>query len=239
MWNEHCSYKSSRQYLKELPTRAPNVILGPSEDAGIVEIASHNGERWAIVIGHESHNHPSQIVPYEGAATGVGGIVRDIACMGAKVIASADPLRFGEINSAKSKWIADGAVSGIAGYTNPIGVPNLAGDVYWNSSFNENCLVNVVALGLVRESQIIRSRAPQGAGKGNYDIILVGKPTDNSGFGGASFASFELDEAEIGKNKGAVQEPNAFLKRHLLAATYDLFETLKEKELLERYELDV
>ena len=232
--SEHCSYKSSRHHLKHLPTEAPNVILGPAEDAGIVELVRHNGERWGIVMGHERHNHPSQLVPYEGAATGVGGIVRDVCCMGAKVIATADPLRFGEISLNKSKWIASGVVGGIGGYGNPIGVPNLAGDVYWNKSFNDNCLVNVVSLGLVKESEIIHSRAPQGAGEGNYDIILIGKPTDNSGFGGAAFASFELDEKEKEKNKGAVQEPNAFLKRHLLESTYDLFKTLKEKKLLDK-----
>ncbi|MBU1131226.1 phosphoribosylformylglycinamidine synthase subunit PurL [Patescibacteria group bacterium] len=232
--SEHCSYRSSRHHLKSLPTDGPNVILGPKEDAGIVEIARHNGERWGIVISHESHNHPSQIVPYEGAATGIGGNVRDICCMGAKVIASADPLRFGQIDSNKSKWVASGVIDGIAGYGNPIGVPIIAGDVYWNSSFNENCLVNVVALGIVKESEIIHSKAPKGAGEGSYDYILAGKPTDNSGFGGASFASFELDEKELEKNKGAVQEPNAFLKRHLLESTYDLFKTLKEKHLLDR-----
>jgi len=259
--SEHCSYKSSRQHLKQLPTDGPNVILGPKEDAGIVEIASHNGERYGIVMSHESHNHPSQIVPYEGAATGIGGNVRDVCCMGAKVIAVADPLRFGQITANeiasspfdslrslktprndrvshevmnRSKWIAAGVVSGIGGYGNPIGVPNLAGDVYFSSGFNENCLVNVVTLGLVKESEIIHSHAPAGAGEGSYDIILIGKPTDNSGFGGASFASFELDEKEKEKNKGAVQEPNAFLKRHLLESTYDLFRILKEKKLLNK-----
>lgn len=228
--SEHCSYKSSRQHLRQLPTAGPNVILGPKEDAGIVEIISHHGEKWGIVISHESHNHPSQIVPYEGAATGIGGNVRDVCCMGAKVIACADPLRFGEISLKKSKWVAEGVVSGIGGYGNPIGVPNIGGDVYFSAGFNENCLVNVVTLGLVKESEIIHSQAPLGAA--GYDIILIGKPTDNSGFGGASFASFELDEKEKEKNKGAVQEPNAFLKRHLLESTYDLFKVLKEKKLL-------
>lgn len=228
--SEHCSYKTSKKFLKKLPTSGPNVILGPEEDAGIVEIARHDGVRYGIVIGHESHNHPSQIVPYEGAATGIGGIVRDICCMGAKVIAVADPLRFGKIDENKTKWIADGVVSGIGGYGNPIGVPNIAGDVYFNDSFNENCLVNVVALGLIQDRDIIHSHAPENAD--GYDLILVGKPTDNSGFGGASFASFELDEKDKEKNKGAVQEPNAFLKRHLLESTLQLFSLLKEKKLL-------
>jgi len=154
--------------------------------------------------------------------------------MGAKVIASADPLRFGEISLNKSKWIAKGVVNGIGGYGNPIGVPNIAGDVYWSKTFNDNCLVNVAAFGVIKESEIIHSRAPKEAGELNYDIILIGKPTDNSGFGGASFASFELNEAEKEKNKGAVQEPNAFLKRHLFESTYDLFRIIKEKHLLDK-----
>lgn len=230
--SEHCSYKSSKKHLKQLPTSAPNVIQGPQEDAGIVEIAKHGNEKFGIIFGHESHNHPSQIVPYEGAATGVGGMVRDICCMGGKVIAIADPLRFGEISSNRSKWIAGGVVSGIAGYGNPIGVPNIAGDIYFNSSFNENCLVNVVALGVVKESGIIHSYAPQMAGEQGFNMILVGKPTDNSGFGGASFASFELESDAKEKNKGAVQEPNAFLKRHLLESTFQLFAILREKNLI-------
>ncbi|MFA5075868.1 MAG: phosphoribosylformylglycinamidine synthase subunit PurL [Patescibacteria group bacterium] len=229
--SEHCSYKSSRPHLKQFVTDAPNVILGPQEDSGIIEIArDNNGDRYGIIISHESHNHPSQIVPYEGAATGIGGIVRDVICMGGKVIACADPLRFGDIKTHKTKWIHDGVVSGIAGYGNPIGVPNIAGDLYYHPSYNDNCLVNVVSIGVIRESDVIHSRAPKDSL--GYDIILVGKPTDNSGFGGASFASLELDETQKEQNKGAVQEPNAFLKRHLLESTYELFKILKEKNLL-------
>ncbi len=231
--SEHCSYRSSKQHLKNFVTEGPNVIQGPAEDAGIIEIArDQKGLRYGIVIAHESHNHPSQLVPYEGAATGIGGIVRDVICMGAKVIACADPLRFGEIKSSKSRWIHHGVVAGIAGYGNPLGIPNLAGDIYYHPSYNDNCLVNVVALGVIRETDIIHSRAPEGAV--GYDLILIGKPTDNSGFGGASFASFELDESEKEKNKGAVQEPNAFLERHLLESTYELFKILKEKNLLNK-----
>ncbi len=231
--SEHSSYKSSRPFLKQFVTSGPNVMLGPSEDAGIVEIVSDNsGHKYGIVMSHESHNHPSQIVPYEGAATGIGGNVRDIACMGAKVIANADPLRFGDISEHKTKWINDGVVSGIAGYGNPIGVPCLAGDVYYNESYNDNCLVNVVALGVLRDDEIIHSYAPKNAD--GYDLILVGKPTDNSGFGGASFASVELDENQKEQNKGAVQEPNAFLKRHLLKAMYTLFAKLKSENLMDK-----
>lgn len=239
--SEHSSYKSSRKYLRLLPSKAPHVMLGPGEDSGIVEFAEVPKEKgrgkrkFGIVMAHESHNHPSQIVPYEGAATGVGGIVRDVVCMGAHVIAVADPLRFGDIKRNQSKYIAEEVVAGIGGYGNPIGVPNIAGDVYFDKSFNDNCLVNVVALGLVEEDEIIHSRAPEGALKaGGYDIIIVGKGTDNSGMGGAAFASLQLQEEEREKNKGAVQEPNPFLKRHLLEATYDLFKILKEKNLLSK-----
>lgn len=231
--SEHSSYKSSRQHLKRFVTDGPTVILGPSEDAGIVAIAEDNeGHRYGVVMSHESHNHPSQIVPYEGAATGIGGNVRDVVCMGARVIAVADGLRFGDIDSPKTKWIHEGVVAGIAGYGNPIGVPNIAGDLYYDKGYNDNCLVSVVTLGIVREDEVIHSAVPQNAT--GYDLILVGKPTDNSGFGGASFASLELNEDEKESKKAAVQEPNAFLERHLLKATYALFDLLKEKKLLDK-----
>ncbi len=231
--SEHCSNKSSRKHLKKLVTDGPNVILGAKEDAGIVEVArDQQGNRYGIVISHESHNHPSQIVPYEGAATGVGGNVRDVCCMGAEVIAVADSLRFGEITRQKTSWIQEGVVAGIAGYGNPIGVPNLAGDVYFDPGYNENCLVTVVTLGVVRDDHVIHSYAPKHAA--NHLFILVGKPTDNSGFGGASFASTDLVEENQERNKGAVQEPNAFLKRHLLKANYALFTILREKNLIDQ-----
>jgi phosphoribosylformylglycinamidine synthase subunit PurL len=232
--SEHCSYKSSKQYLKTLPTSAPDVILGPGEDSGIVELCRVKGDRYGIVVSHESHNHPSQIVPYEGAATGIGGCVRDVACMGAKVIACMDPLRLGDLGKNEARRIADGVVSGIAGYGNPIGVPNLGGDAYFNEGFNDNCLVNVVSFGLIKESQVIHSYVPKTAAKEQWDIIIVGKPTDFSGMGGASFASGILEESEKEKNKGAVQEPNPFLKRHLLVSSYDLFKILQKADLLKK-----
>ena len=229
--SEHCSYKSSRSHLKQFTTEGPDVILGAKEDAGVVSIATdHEGHRWCVVMSHESHNHPSQIVPYEGAATGVGGNVRDVMCMGAEVIACTDSFRFGEINRNKTKWIHDGVVAGIAGYGNPLGIPNISGDIYYHEGYNENCLVTLVTLGIVREDHIIHSYAPKNAD--GYDLILIGKPTDNSGFGGASFASLELEEKKKEQNKGAVQEPNAFLERHLLKSTYALFNILKEKNLI-------
>ncbi|KTC92569.1 phosphoribosylformylglycinamidine synthase subunit PurL [Legionella drozanskii] len=231
--SEHCSYKSSRKHLNQFITNAPHVILGPKEDAGIVAVATDKqNRRYGIVVSHESHNHPSQLVPYEGAATGVGGNVRDVCCMGAEVIAVADSLRFGDINRPKTKWIQQGVVRGIAGYANPLGIPNLAGDVYYDEAYNENCLVTVVTLGVVREDQIIHSYAPANAK--DYQFILVGKPTDNSGFGGAAFASATLSEEEQEENKGAVQEPNAFLQRHVLKANYAMFEWLRENNLIDR-----
>ncbi len=229
--SEHCSYKSSRSHLKQFTTDGPDVVLGAKEDAGVISVATDNkGHRWCVVMSHESHNHPSQIVPYEGAATGVGGNVRDVICMGAEVIACTDSFRFGQIKNNKTKWIHDGVVAGIAGYGNPLGIPNIGGDIYYHEGYNENCLVTLVTLGIVREDHLIHSYAPENAD--GHDLILIGKPTDNSGFGGASFASLELEEKKKEQNKGAVQEPNAFLERHLLKSTYALFEILKERDLI-------
>ncbi len=229
--SEHCSYKSTRHLLKTLPTKAPQVMLGVGEDSGIVELATNNkGEKYGLIMAHESHNHPSQVVPYEGAATGVGGIVRDIIVMGGRPIASADPLRFGQIDRHLSRSIARDVISGISGYGNPLGVPNIAGDTYFDDSFNDNCLVNVMALGALREDEIIHSYAPANAE--GYDIIVVGKPTDQSGMGGAAFSSLTLKEEEKEINKGAVQEPNPFLERHLIESTLALFAKLKAQNAL-------
>ena len=231
--SEHCSYKSSRIHLKQFVTDGPDVVLGAKEDAGVVAVAIDNkGDRWCVVMSHESHNHPSQIVPYEGAATGVGGNVRDVMCMGAEVVACTDSFRFGNINTNKTKWVHEGVVAGIAGYGNPLGIPNIGGDIYYHDGYNENCLVTLVTLGIVRENDLIHSYAPKNAD--NYDLILIGKPTDNSGFGGASFASLELQEEKKEQNRGAVQEPNAFLERHLLKSTYVLFDKLKRDGLIDR-----
>ena len=229
--SEHCSYKSSRSHLKQFTTDGPDVVLGAKEDAGVISVATDNkGHRWCVVMSHESHNHPSQIVPYEGAATGVGGNVRDVMCMGAEVIACTDSFRFGQIKNNKTKWIHDGVVAGIAGYGNPLGIPNIGGDIYYHEGYNENCLVTLVTIGIVREDHLIHSYAPENAD--SHDLILIGKPTDNSGFGGASFASLELEEEKKEQNKGAVQEPNAFLERHLLKSTYALFEILMKRGLI-------
>jgi len=230
-WSEHCSYKSSRHLLKKhLPTQGSKVIQGPEEDAGIVELGTIDGEKYGIVFAHESHNHPSQIVPYEGAATGIGGITRDVLCMGAKVIATADPLRFGNPygkNKNRVRYIANAVVDGIAGYGNPLGVANLAGDISFNDSFDDNCLVNVVCLGLVKEKDVIHSKAPKDAE--GFDIIVVGKATDASGFGGAAFASVILDDEQEQSNKSAVQVPDPFLKNMLFRASYAVFEKARNK----------
>jgi phosphoribosylformylglycinamidine synthase len=223
MWSEHCSYKSSRTILKKyLPTESPDVVLGPGEDAGIVRLCRIGGTSHCIVVGHESHNHPSQVLPVEGAATGIGGIVRDVYCMGADVIGVMDPLRFGDPDGPNAKRVREivrGVVDGIAQYGNALGVPNYGGDTYFDKTYDDNCLVNVVALGMVAEEDIIRSRAPDPAKRAPYDIILIGKPTDASGFGGAAFASERLSGDQEKERQEAVQVPDPFLKRVLTEAT--------------------
>ena len=227
--SEHCSYKSSRNFLKDFPTSGPHVVLEPGEDAGVLEVFEHEGEKYCIAVGHESHNHPSQVVPYEGAATGIGGIVRDILCMGARPCGTLDALRMGNPNRPLQRNIANGVVNGIAGYSNPLGVPNLGGDIYFDSGFDENCLVNVTALGSLRASDLIHSYVPREAAEEKWEFVMVGKPTDNSGFGGASFASgsFEADD-DLDSKKAAVQEPNPFLERHLVVSVLDLLKKLKD-----------
>jgi len=233
MWSEHCSYKSSRKILGELlPTKAPNVVMGPGEDAGVFRFAETGDGDWhCLVIAHESHNHPSQVLPVEGAATGIGGIVRDVYCMGADVIGVLDPLRFGDPQGPNARQvisIARGVVDGIAQYGNPLGVPNLGGDIAFDPGYDENCLVNVVAIGTIRESRVLRSRVPAEAADIPYKIILIGKPTDDSGFGGAAFASEDLVEGEEA-NRGAVQVPDPFLKRVLAVANRKVLDLADER----------
>ncbi len=233
MWSEHCSYKSSKPLLKKhLPTESPFVILGPVEDAGVVDIGEHAGTRWAAVIGHESHNHPSQVVPYEGAATGIGGIVRDVYCMGADVFAVLDSLRFGDLdgpNAERCREIMAGVVAGIAGYGNPLGVPNLGGETVFHPGYDDNCLVNVVAVGVMPAQRLVHSAVPAAARREPYDLVLVGKGTDASGFGGAAMASRILDEAE--DNRSAVQVPDPFLKRVLRNATLAVLRLAHERSI--------
>ena len=229
-WSEHCSYKSSRPLLRKLPTVSADVLVGVGEDAGVLRAGTVDGVEYGVVVAHESHNHPSQVVPFEGAATGVGGILRDVLCMGAEVVASADPLRFGTpVPGSHAAYVAAAAVDGIGAYGNAVGVPNLAGDVYFDDSFNENCLVNVVSLGIVPADRIIHSRVPSdGAG---YDLVLVGKATDASGFGGAAFASLVLDASLAQSNKSAVQVPDPFLKSVIMRASYAAFDEIRRRGL--------
>lgn len=229
-YSEHCSYKSSRRFLRSLlPPLAPHVILGPGEDAGVVDLGAVDGRRWALVVAHESHNHPSQLLPVEGAATGIGGIVRDVYCMGADVIGVLDGLRFGDLDGANGETgraIARGVVRGIWEYGNALGVPNLGGDLGFDPCYDDNCLVNVVALGVAPVDRILRSRVPQAAKSEPYLLVLIGKPTDRSGLGGASFASKVLDAGAADANMGAVQIHDPFLKRVLVEATRSVWELL-------------
>ena len=224
LWSEHCSYKSTRHLLKRLPTQAPQVLLGPGEDAGVVALPEPCADT-VLVLGHESHNHPSQVLPVEGAATGVGGIVRDIVCMGAEVVGAMDCLRFGDPKSGvHQRDVVRGVVEGVAAYGNALGVPNLGGDTVFDAGFDQNCLVNAIAVGLGPADGVLRSRVPQGPGP--WAFVLVGKPTDESGFGGAAFASGELGQ---GDQRGAVQLPDPFLKRVLNVATYEVFRRVRER----------
>ena len=234
MWSEHCSYKSSKSVLRGLPTKGSEVALGIGEDSGIIRFAEHNGEQYCIAVSHESHNHPSQILPIEGAATGVGGVVRDVYCMGADVVGVLNSLHFGvpsDNDPSLVDEIADKVVQGISDYGNPLGVPMLGGETIYHSSFNDNCLVNVAALGLLKESDIIHSYVPDAAKSEPYDVILVGKSTDMTGFGGARFSSNTLDTDAQDDNVGAVQVHDPFLKRVLVEAIHAVIARVKEKSV--------
>src|SRR5258706_15316748 len=171
LWSEHCSYKSTRHLLQRLPTQAPQVVIGPGEDAGVVSLPAPCDDT-VLVLGHESHNHPSQVLPVEGAATGVGGIVRDVACMGAEVIGVLDALRFGDPRSGVAvRDIVRGVGQGGAEYGNPLGGPNLGGDTAFDSGFDHNALVNVMAIGLAPADGGPRSRGPDGPGPGGFALV--------------------------------------------------------------------
>ena len=231
MWSEHCSYKSSKNTLKSLPTDAPGVVIGPGEDAGVVKFCTHEGREWDLVVAHESHNHPSQVLPVEGAATGIGGIVRDVYCMGARVTGSMDILRFGDPlgeNGETVRAIARGVVEGIWKYGNALGVPNMGGDTEFHPGYDDNCLVNVVAFGIVPHDRVVHSFVPKEAHTEPYVLILTGKPTDDTGFGGATFASADLDGEQ---GMGAVQVADPFLKRVLSQANADVLELLFDRQI--------
>jgi len=214
LWSEHCSYKSSKALLRRLPTTGPGVVQGPGENAGAVEV----GEGWSVVFKVESHNHPSAIEPYQGAATGVGGIIRDVIAMGARPIALLDSLRFGPLPASSHHF--EGVVAGIGGYGNCIGIPTVGGEVYFEECYANNPLVNAMCVGLVRTEELMRARAE---GTGN-SILLVGADTGRDGIHGASFASLELDESSS-ERRPAVQVGNPFLEKCLLEACMDLAHT--------------
>src|SRR5713101_2681017 len=217
MWSEHCSYKSSRVHLKKLPTKGPRVIQGPGENAGIVDI----GDGLAVALKMESHNHPSFIEPYQGAATGVGGILRDIFTMGARPIASLDSLRFGELFAPRMKHLVDGVVRGIAGYGNCIGIPTVGGETTFHRAYNGNILVNVMNVGIVRHDRIFRGRAE---GPGN-PVVYVGSKTGRDGIHGATMASEEFAGDETKQKRPNVQVGDPFTEKLLMEACLELFET--------------
>ncbi|HBZ86217.1 MAG: phosphoribosylformylglycinamidine synthase II [Candidatus Edwardsbacteria bacterium RIFOXYD12_FULL_50_11] len=216
LWSEHCSYKNSKPLLKLFPTRAPQVLQGPGENAGIVDI----GDGLGIAMKVESHNHPSAIEPYQGAATGIGGILRDIFTMGARPIALMDPLYFGSLDDAHVRHLFSGVVSGIADYGNCVGIPTVGGSVVFDESYTTNPLVNVMCLGLVENKKIMRGFA---SGPGNL-VIAVGATTGRDGIHGATFASEELSEASSAK-RPSVQIGDPFTKKLLLEATLELIES--------------
>jgi phosphoribosylformylglycinamidine synthase len=215
MWSEHCSYKSSKIHLKKLPVTGENVIQGPGENAGIIDI----GDGQAAVFKIESHNHPSFIEPYQGAATGVGGILRDIFTMGARPIAVMDSLRFGSLNTPQNRAIMDGVVSGIAGYGNSIGVPTVGGEVYFNDCYSLNPLVNVFCLGLVDVDKIFYAKAE---GSGN-PVLYVGSKTGRDGIHGATMASAEFGE-DLEQKRPNVQVGDPFKEKLLLEACLEVMQ---------------
>ena len=216
MWSEHCCYKNSRPLLKQFPTTGKRILVGPGENAGVVDL--DNGLQLAFKI--ESHNHPSAVEPFQGAATGVGGILRDIFTMGARPIAVLNSLRFGSLKDAKTKRIFTGVISGISHYGNCFGVPTVGGEIYFDHAYTGNPLVNVMALGLMETPEIVKSGA---SGIGN-PVLYVGSTTGRDGMGGASFASAELSEQSI-DDRPAVQVGDPFLEKCLVEACLEAFKT--------------
>jgi phosphoribosylformylglycinamidine synthase len=218
MWSEHCSYKSSRLHLRRLPTEAPHVLVGPGENAGVVDV----GDGIAVALRIESHNHPSAIEPYQGAATGVGGILRDIFTMGARPVAVMDALRFGPPDDARSRWIRDGVVSGISGYGNSVGVPTVGGELAFDECYADNPLVNVLCMGVMPVDRLVLGRA---SGIGNL-AILLGSTTGRDGIGGVSVlasAGFGDDDADAAKRPN-VQVGDPFEEKRLIEACLTLLD---------------
>lgn len=218
MWSEHCSYKSSRVHLKRLPTEAPWVLVGPGENAGVVDV----GDGIAAAIRIESHNHPSAIEPYQGAATGVGGILRDIFTMGARPIALMDPLRFGPLDDPRSRWIAEGVISGVSGYGNSVGVPTVGGETVFDATYMGNPLVNVLCLGVLPTERLVLGQA---TGVGNL-AVLLGSSTGRDGIGGVSVlasAGFSDEETDAEK-RPSVQVGDPYEEKRLIEACLELLD---------------
>ncbi|MCT7666599.1 phosphoribosylformylglycinamidine synthase subunit PurL [Shinella kummerowiae] len=216
MWNEHCSYKSSKRWLRTLPTKGPRVIQGPGENAGVVDI--DDGD--CVVFKMESHNHPSYIEPYQGAATGVGGILRDVFTMGARPVAAMNALRFGEPDHPKTRHLVSGVVAGVGGYGNSFGVPTVGGEVEFDPRYNGNILVNAFAAGLAKSNAIFLSEA-KGVG---LPVVYLGAKTGRDGVGGATMASAEFDES-IEEKRPTVQVGDPFTEKCLLEACLELMQT--------------
>src|SRR6476646_4287900 len=216
MWSEHCSYKSSRSHLSRFPTEAPWVLVGPGEGAGVIDI----GDGIAVAVRIESHNHPSAVEPYQGAATGVGGIIRDIFSVGAGSIALIDPLRFGSLQDARTRFLFEGVVSGISGYGNAVGVPTVGGEVVFDDCYRENPLVNVFCLGLLPQERLVLARAE---GVGNV-AVLLGSSTGRDGIGGASvLASAGFEEGSEAK-RPSVQVGDPYEEKRLIEACLALLD---------------
>ncbi|MDO6448918.1 phosphoribosylformylglycinamidine synthase subunit PurL [Oceanobacillus profundus] len=213
MWSEHCSYKTSKPLLRKFPTKASHVLQGPGEGAGIIDI----GDNQAVVFKIESHNHPSAVEPYQGAATGVGGIIRDVFSMGARPIASMNSLRFGNLNTDRTKYLFSEVVNGIAGYGNCVGVPTVGGEVQFDDSYEDNLLVNAMCIGLINHDEIQKGIA---AGVGNT-ILYAGPPTGRDGIHGATFASDDLGE-DAAKDRPAVQVGDPFMEKLLIEACLEV-----------------
>jgi phosphoribosylformylglycinamidine synthase len=216
LWSEHCAYKHSRKLLRRLPTEGERVVMGPGENAGAVDI----GNGYAVAFKVESHNHPSAVEPFQGAATGVGGILRDVFALGARPIAILDSLRFGELDSLRSRHLLDGAVRGIGHYGNSIGVPNVGGEIYFEGPYEHNCLINAMCVGLAKNEEMVRAAA---AGVGNA-VVLMGASTGRDGIGGASvLASAELGEGDEAK-RPTVQIGDPFEESKVLECCLELLE---------------
>ena len=216
MWSEHCSYKSSIVYRRRFPTEAPWVLVGPGEGAGVIDV----GDGLAIALRIESHNHPSAVEPYEGAATGVGGIIRDVFSMGARPIALMDPLRFGPLDDPRTRYLFERVVAGISGYGNAVGVPTVGGEVVFDECYRDNPLVNVLCLGVLPRERLVLAKAE---GEGNL-AVLIGSSTGRDGIGGASvLASAGFEEGSEAK-RPSVQVGDPFEEKRLIEATLELLE---------------